>query len=277
MGMLERRELTLSAEQGESSAVEMSVRKSAERAYRARMSVPLLDPAWAPPASTRATVVCVHGAIVRGWEMRLLRQRLRRLGYGVRQFRYRSMLLGLDENVARLGRFLRETDGDVLHVVGHSMGGVLIRQAFEQCPDPRPGRLVAMGSPLLDCWVARRFLRLHPHVGRLLIGRTVADHIAREADPAWRGTRDFGVVAGTYRFGIGAVFASMPDPTDGVVLLDETRLAGIRDRVEYRLNHFGLLFSRRCCVQVARFLATGAFAPTPIQPPRLNSLQALFF
>src|SRR5271155_192087 len=101
-----------------------------------------LDPAWSPPASSRATVVFVHGAIVRGWEMALLRRRLRQLGYGGRQFRYRSMMKGLDDNARRLGEFLRETEGDVLHVIGHSMGGVLVRQVFEGGnPDPRPGRL----------------------------------------------------------------------------------------------------------------------------------------
>jgi hypothetical protein len=40
-------------------------------------------------------------------------------------------------------------------------------------------------------------------------------------------------------------------------------LEGITDRVEYRLNHFGMLFSRRCTAQVARFLATGKFQPVP--------------
>ena len=223
------------------------------------MSEIRLDPAWAPSVGTRTTIVFVHGAIVRGWEMRLLRQRMRRLGYGVRQFRYRSMMLGLDENVRRLRQFLRETEGDVVHVVGHSMGGVLTRMAFELDPDPRPGRLVAIGSPLLDCWVGRRFLRLHRWIGRLLIGRTVADHVARPPGPLWRGGREFGVVAGTFRFGIGAIFKTLPSPSDGVVLVDETRLIGVRDRVEYRLNHFGMLFSRRCAVQVARFLATGRF------------------
>jgi len=218
-----------------------------------------LDPAWAPPAGTRATIVFVHGALVRGWEMRLLRQRMKRLGYRVRQFRYRSMMIGLDENVERLGTFLRETEGDVLHVVGHSMGGVLARLAFERAPDPRPGRIVAIGSPLLDCWVGRRFLRLHPWIGRLLIGRTVTDHISRPADPVWHGTREIGILAGTFRFGIGAIFKSLPTPSDGVVLLEETRLEGSQDRVEYRLNHFGMLFSRRCTVQIARFLATGRF------------------
>jgi pimeloyl-ACP methyl ester carboxylesterase len=195
--------------------------------------------------------------------MRLLCLRMKRLGYNVRQFRYRSMMLGLDENVRRLQKFLRETEGDVIHVVGHSMGGVLSRLAFEHDADPRPGRVIAIGSPLLDCWVGRRFLRWHPRIGRLLIGRTVADHISCLADPDWHGTRDFGVIAGTFRFGIGAIFKSLPTPSDGVVLLEETRLQGIRDRVEYRLNHFGMLFSRRCTVQVARFLATGRFMHQP--------------
>ncbi len=223
------------------------------------MRRPLLDRTWAPPSSARATIVFVHGAIVRGWEMRLMRNRLSRLGYHVVQFRYRSLMKGLDENVRRLKKFLTETEGDILHVVGHSMGGVLIRNVFEQDPDPRPGRLVAIGSPLLDCWVGRRFLRLHPLIGRLMIGRTVYDHISRPADPIWHGTREFGVIAGTYRFGIGAIFKTLPRPSDGVVLLEETRLQGLRDRVEYRLNHFGMLFSRRCCIQVARFLASGEF------------------
>ncbi|MCE0521387.1 MAG: alpha/beta hydrolase [Methylacidiphilales bacterium] len=226
------------------------------------MSESWLDPAWSPPASARVTVVFVHGAIVRGWEMALLRRRLRLLGYRVRQFRYRSMMKGLDDNARRLGEFLRETEGDILHVIGHSMGGVLIRKVFEQYPDPRPGRIVAIGSPLLDCWVGRRFCRLHRRIGRWMVGRTVADYISRPSEPVWRGAREFGVLAGTYRFGIGAIFKSLPRPSDGVVLLNETRLKGIRDHATFRLNHFGMLFSRRCCAQVARFLATGEFNHT---------------
>jgi pimeloyl-ACP methyl ester carboxylesterase len=224
------------------------------------MSASWLDPAWSPPPPARATVVFVHGAIVRGWEMALLRRRLRQLGYRVRQFRYRSMMKGLDDNARRLSTFLQETDGDVLHVIGHSMGGVLVRQVFERQPDPRLGRLIAIGSPLLDCWVGRRISRMHRWIGPCLVGRTVADHISRPSDPVWRGSRDFGVLAGTYRFGIGAIFSSLPRPSDGVVLLAETRLQGIRDHVTFRLNHFGMLFSTRCCTQVACFLATGAFA-----------------
>jgi pimeloyl-ACP methyl ester carboxylesterase len=175
-------------------------------------------------------------------------------------------LKGLDENARRLKTFLSATGGDTLHVVGHSMGGVLIRRVFEQDPDPRPGRLVAIGSPLLDCWVGHRFLRLHPHLGAWMIGRTVRDHISQPSGDAWRGTRDFGVMAGTYPVGVGAIFRSLPQPSDGVVLLEETRLPGITDHVTFRLNHFAMLLSRRCCAQVASFLATGVFVHTMSGP-----------
>jgi len=235
------------------------------------MSQPWPDPASGPSESVRGTVVFVHGAIVRGWEMRLLRKRLQRLGYKVSQFRYRSMMLGLDENTRRLKAFLTATQGDVLNVVAHSMGGVLMRQVFEQDPDPRPGRLIAIGSPLLDCWVGRRFFRLHPWLGRLMIGRTVADHISRPVDPVWRGTRDFGVLAGTYPYGVGTLFKTLPTPSDGTVLLEETKLQGIRDHSTLRLNHFGMLFSKRCCRQIARFLATGAFVHEGVREPGIEA------
>jgi pimeloyl-ACP methyl ester carboxylesterase len=224
------------------------------------MALPWLDPQWRAAANSKSTLVFVHGAVVNGWEMVVLRHRLHQLGYDVRLFQYQSMLKGLDENVTRLASFIKSTQGDTIHVVGHSMGGVLIRLAFERRDDPRPGRLIAIGSPLLDCWVGHRFLRLHPWLGRYLIGRTVFDHITHLRHPVWHGARDFGVIAGTYPFGIGAVFRSLPKPSDGVVLLDETRLGGISDHVTYRLNHFGMLFSKRCCAQVARFLALGSFA-----------------
>jgi pimeloyl-ACP methyl ester carboxylesterase len=224
------------------------------------MSAPAFEPAWRPAPESRATIVFVHGAVVNGLEMIPLRRRFSRLGYRVRQFHYHSMLVGLEENVRRLEQFIGETTGDILHVVGHSMGGVLARHAFERRPDPRPGRLVALGSPFLDCWLGHRVSGLHDR-GHCLLGKTVHEHILHPRDPVWRGGRDFGVIAGTYPLGIGCIFPGLPRPSDGVVLHRETRLQGIAGHVTYRLNHFGLLYSSRCAEQIARFLATGAFAP----------------
>ena len=218
-----------------------------------------ISPEWQAPPATSTTIVFVHGAVVNGWEMVLLRFRLRQLGYKTRLFQYHSMTVGLDENVKRLKTFITQTEGDVVHVIGHSMGGVLTRLAFERDPDPRPGRLIAVGSPFLDCWIGHRVICWGDWCSSLL-GRTVYDHIRRSRDPVWRGGRDLGVLAGTYPFGIGRVFPDLPKPSDGVVLWEETRLQGLKDHVTYRINHFGLLLSQRCTAQMACFLATGAFA-----------------
>jgi pimeloyl-ACP methyl ester carboxylesterase len=205
-------------------------------------------------------IVFVHGAIVNGTEMALLRRRMKRLGYGVRQFHWSSIRVGLDASVERLGKFVTETEADTVHVVGHSMGGVLTRLLFERAPDPRPGRLIAIGSPLTDCWVGRRFLRLPGPIGCCLLGHSIRDYLGKPIDPAWRGTREFGVLAGTYPLGAGSLFRDLPVPSDGVVLLEETKLEGLTDHATFRLNHFGMLFSRRCAMAIAQFLATGRFS-----------------
>ena len=169
------------------------------------------------------------------------------------------MRVGLEENVWKLREFIAQTPGETVHGIGHSMGGVLLRHVFESMPDPRPGRLVAVGSPFLDCWVGRRGGRLIG--GRWFTGQTVGDHLAGSRDPVWRGTRELGVMAGTYPLGIGAVFLDLPRPSDGVVLLAETQLGGIKAHLTCGLNHFGMLFSRRCADQMALFLYSGRFAP----------------
>lgn len=207
------------------------------------------------------TVLLVHGAVVNGWEMALLRHRLRRLGYQVRQFHYHSMLRGLTENVRRLRAFIQSTPGETLHAIGHSMGGILLRHAFEKDPDPRPGRLIALGSPFLDCWVARRIAGFHKH-SHLLHGKTVRDHLNGPRDPTWRGARQLGVIAGTYPIGLGRFFPDFPRPNDGIIRLEETQLGAIADHVSYNLNHFSLLASRRCAAQMHRFLQHGSFDHT---------------
>jgi pimeloyl-ACP methyl ester carboxylesterase len=214
------------------------------------------DPTPRPAPGT--VIVFVHGAIVNGHEMVLLRRRMKRLGFGTRQFHWKSITAPLEENLERFSRFLTETEADTLHVVGHSMGGVLARLLFERAPDPRPGRIVAIGSPLTDCWTGRRFGALHPQLP-WLAGRAVRDYLAAPIDPVWRGARAFGVLAGTYPFGIGTLFRDLPAPSDGVVLLEETKLQGITDHQTFRLNHFGLLFSKRCAAAMGRFLENDRF------------------
>jgi hypothetical protein len=69
-----------------------------------------------------------------------------------------------------------------------------------------------------------------------------------------------GVIAGTLAVGLGVVIENLPQPNDGTVAVDETRLPGIKDHLELPVSHTGLLVSATVASQTAYFLRHGAFA-----------------
>jgi len=63
-------------------------------------------------------------------------------------FNYPSVRGTLDENAAALAAFINEQNLDRVHLVGHSLGGVLALRMHANNPDFLPGRVVCLGSPL---------------------------------------------------------------------------------------------------------------------------------
>lgn len=205
------------------------------------------------------SVVLVHGLWMNGAESGLLRHRLQSdYEFEPRQFSYRTMSDGLDDNVALLRDFIRETPGETVHVVGHSLGGVLALQTQMQFPEPRPGRIVCLGSPLCGSLAARAVAGLP--FGLDILGRTIRDAVLTGGLPAYRGAREVGVIAGTLGFGLGLVIENLPEPNDGTVAVVETRLPGITDHTQIHVSHTGLLVSRAVVEQTAWFLRHGRFS-----------------
>ncbi len=215
------------------------------------------------------TVVLIHGAIVspiRGFEMTLLALRLRGLGYKVKTFCYPSIVGRMTRNSDEFSRYLNRLKADQVHIVAHSMGGVITKAAIEGGAEFAPGRIVALGSPFVDCWIGRR---AKDFFGRWAIGETVHEYIGRDEERIWNGPREMGVVAGTYSFGIGNWFSTMPTPHDGVIAWEETRLKGIQDHFTLHINHLGLLLSEKSFFQIAHFLKNGRFLRTSVHAEEL--------
>lgn len=206
--------------------------------------------------SAQETVVLVHGIWMLGVEMKLLARRLREAGYRVRQFRYPSVRGGTEENLAALRAFVDASEGETVHLIGHSLGGLLAHELLQRYPQSRPGRVVALGSPFNGSWTAERIQRLG--LSKPILGRTLLPLLQR-GQPKWTGECSFGVIAGTYPLGIGQVLGAMPGPNDGTVTLEETRLAGATEHVVAHVNHFGLLVSRPVFGRMVRFLRGGRF------------------
>ena len=194
------------------------------------------------PAETKKceTVVLVHGLWMTGREMRVLGGRLEEAGFRVRYFRYRSWRGGLAQAAGDLRKFVEAADGERVHLVGHSLGGVVIAKMVEEAPLSRPGRVAMLGSPMGGSAAAGIMSRRR--LGRWLVGGVIREGIV-EHSPKWPGGRDLLVVAGDIPLGSGLLLG-LPKPHDGVVRVEETRVEGVRT-VTVRASHVGLLLSRK--------------------------------
>ena len=209
-------------------------------------------------------VVTVHGLWLRGHEAALLRRRLARaLGARCRSFSYSSTSVSLAANAAALGRYLRTLEADTIHLVAHSLGGLVVLKLFEleasREPASRelpPGRVVLLGSPVGGSFTARRLARWA--WGQRLMGHA-GDALTRDTERHWDGRRELGIIAGGRSVGLGRLLGPLAGPNDGTVLLSETRLAGSTQELTLRVSHTGLPFSAEVARLTAAFLRTGRF------------------
>ena len=208
----------------------------------------------------RTAVVYVHGLWLTGIEGSLLRRRLARtLQAETYAFSYPSVRSNVTANAESLARFLSAIHADALHVIGHSLGGLVVIKAFESPAEAAwpPGRLVLLGSPLQGSVTAQRAARLP--FGKHILGLGVHEELFGGVARTWRGKRDLAVIAGNLSVGLGRLLGAHDRPSDGTVFLDETRLDGAVERLELKVSHTGLPFSKEVARQTGAFLQTGHF------------------
>lgn len=200
---------------------------------------------------TPAAVFALHGHWLQG------------RGYRVLRFGYPSVRGTLSQNALRLKGFISAqvppTIASDLHLVGHSLGGLVILEMLRQEPDPRLRRVVLLGTPCVGSHCARRLARIAGMPA--LLGRSIIEWLSRASAGTAAAAPGFevGMLAGTRSVGLGRVVPGLPRPNDGVVALAETRLPGATDFIALPVAHSEMLASRRCATQIAAFLETGRF------------------
>ena len=208
-------------------------------------------------------VVYVHGLWQRGAEAILLRRRLARdLAADVRAFSYPSVAADATTHARALAEYLRAIRADTLHLVGHSLGGLVIVKLFEEHSEALeqlpPGRIVLLGSPLRGSLTARNLARLP--FGKTIMGRTVGEELLVSRERRWIARRDLGVIAGDLGVGLGRLVGRLGGASDGTILVEETQIEGAVDRVVLRVSHTGMVFSAAVAGQAGAFLSTGRFS-----------------
>ena len=211
--------------------------------------------------SDRPTVLFTHGLWMTGVEATLFRRGLAARGFAVRPFHYQAVGAAPADVLAALRAEVLALPPPV-HLVGHSLGGLLLVRLVELHPELPLAASVLLGSPVNGSRAARGFARIPG--ASLLFGPLAEQELLGEQQRHWRHAAPVGVIAGSWSFGFGRFLGGLPVPNDGTVAVDETRLDGATEQLVLPVSHLGLLLSDAALAASVSFLRRGRFgAPDP--------------
>ena len=201
----------------------------------------------------------LHGLWMSGIEAQLFRNRLEsHHGFRTHVFRYPTHHETMAVVLERLAGVVADLQATQLHLVGHSLGGVITLRFLEtQAASLPPGRVVLLAAPVQGSLAATRME--HFGLARSLVGPLACEELVGRRERRWNGARELGVIAGDQSFGLGRFIAMFDEPNDGTVALRETELEGCTDRLVLPVSHMGMLLSSRVADECAGFLSSGHF------------------
>lgn len=207
------------------------------------------------------TVILLHAAVVGRSSLALLARRLRRLGFRVHNPGYANRRLDVAacaESLVPVLEGLSQAAPGPIHLVGHSMGGLVARRLLQlQRPD-NFGRLVTLGTPHLGSPLADRL-----HAFRFyqkLFGPAGQDlRTGRPLDwpGPWPPPYPLGLVAGYVPIGPGSF--SLPWSSDGTVTRESSQPPGGADYALVPGTHTTIPYLKSTARLTASFLRTGRF------------------
>ena len=207
--------------------------------------------------TTGEVVVLVHGLWISG--AGLLCRRFREAGFEPRKFGYRGTRDAADAAADRLFASIRSHPEKRVHLLGYSLGGLLVYHALHRygVEWPQLGRVILLGSPLRSSAAA---LQLSKSVfGRKMLGDGVSTELLSDPGRCWTSPYPAAAIAGTRGVGLGRLLCRLDKPNDGTVAVSETKIPGLADHAEVEAGHAGLLFARRTVTLAASFFRSGTF------------------
>jgi hypothetical protein len=194
--------------------------------------------------------------------MYLLERAARKEGHAVSRPGYPSMRKPPEELVARwvLPALERaRADGQPVHVITHSLGGILLRLAMGKDAPDWLGRVVMIcppnqGSEIVDYLIRHRLPRLFIGPTGCLLG-TGAESLPRRLPPI---PFKCGII-GADRSMDPVLGKLLPRPHDGKVSLISTRCEGVKDYALVHTNHAFSMCHPEAVKLALRFISTGNF------------------
>ncbi len=202
------------------------------------------------------TALLLHAAIVGARSLCLLAKRLRAQGFRTVNLPYPNRELTISECAGRLVPAWEKLAADApgpIHIIGHSMGGLVARRLLALAQPPNFGRLLTLGtphlgSPLADRLKAYAFYRLlfGPAGQELTTGRPI-DWLA-----PWPPPYEIGLLAGSLPIGPGSLILGRE--SDGTVLHASSQPAGGTEYFTVAATHITIPFVKATAETAGKFL-----------------------
>lgn len=216
-----------------------------------------------PGVQAKECVVLLHGLARTAGSMTRLMNSLVGEGFIVENIDYPSRKLATDELAPiaieeGLDR-CRSHGIEQISFVTHSLGGILVRYYLRDNDIPELHRVVMLGPPNQGSEVVDKlkdfpgFQFINGPAGTQL--GTLATDIPKSMGPV---DFELGIIAGTKSINL-ILSALLPNPNDGKVSVENTKVEGMSDFVALPASHPFLMNNDRVISQVIHFLEFGKF------------------
>lgn len=196
-------------------------------------------------------VFLLHGLGGNRTDMWPIGRRLKRIGFGVRNWGYRSIGNRIETHADRLASELAEMDSQFkgrIHLVTHSMGGIVARKMLAEHEIKNIGRIVMVAPPNQGSHTARKLTRyigwLSPSLNQLSDAK---DSFVNQMPNSLNDR--------------GVEFAIIESTKDRVIVQGGVHLEGYRDYARVDGHHGVLTWYRETIRLVENFLVHGEFSP----------------